>query len=100
MKAVLTTLQMVFLSIPIMGDEVTKSTFEDIKVRAEKGEAVDQLLLGKLYARGVGVPQDFKMAAKWFRKSAEQGNADAQYSLGAMFDQGDGLLEDDKNAIK
>ena len=37
-----------------------------------------------MYAKGDGVPQDYKEAVKWFRLSAEQGNAKAQSNLGVI----------------
>ena len=52
------------------------STFE----LAEQGDADMQALLGLAYREGIGVPQDYAEAAKWYRLAAEQGNApsDAQ----------------------
>ena len=41
-----------------------------------------QFNLGNRYAKGLGVPQDYKEAVKWYRLSAEQGVAQAQYNLG------------------
>jgi TPR repeat protein len=37
-----------------------------------------------MYDSGLGVPQDYAMAAFWFRKAAEQGDSDAQFILGVM----------------
>jgi TPR repeat protein len=42
---------------------------------AEKGEGWAQCYLGFLYTAGLGVPQDGKAAAEWYRKAAEQGVA-------------------------
>ena len=52
---------------------------------AEQGVAVVQSLLGWMYEKGQGVPQDYKTAVKWYRLAAEQGDADAQYNLGLMY---------------
>ncbi|HCN07703.1 MAG TPA: hypothetical protein DIT01_07195, partial [Lentisphaeria bacterium] len=57
---------------------------------AEQGDAAAQLNLGKMYATGLGVPEDDAEAFKWFRKAAEQGYADAQYHLGLMYANGEG----------
>jgi len=38
---------------------------------AEKGDANAQYNLGLLYNQGLGVQQDFKAAADWYRKAAE-----------------------------
>jgi TPR repeat protein len=40
---------------------------------AEQGDRIAQCNIGVLYEAGIGVPQDFKKAANWYRKSAEQG---------------------------
>ena len=44
-----------------------------------------------MYYNGEGVPQDFKEAAKWYRKAAEQGVAPSQYNLGLMYANGQGV---------
>ena len=46
------------------------------------------------YHKGQGVPQDYKIAVKWWRLSAEQGHADAQGNLGGMYAFGTGVLKD------
>ena len=43
---------------------------------------------------GDGVPKDYKLAGKWYRKSADQGNASAQNNLGVMYDNGRGVPKD------
>ena len=47
-----------------------------------------------MYYKGLGVPQDYQEAVRWFRAAAEQGEAKAQYNLGLMYYQGEGVLED------
>ena len=53
-------------------EEVKK--FEEVKAKAEKGDAEAQLRLGGYYLTGEGVAKDSKQAAIWWRKSAEQGH--------------------------
>ena len=43
---------------------------------------------------GLGFPQDYKTAAKWYTLAAEQGYANAQNSLGIMYYKGQGVLLD------
>ena len=38
-------------------------------VRAIQGSNVSQYFLGTLYAKGLGVPQDYNEAARWYRKA-------------------------------
>ena len=45
---------------------------------AEQGHPDAQIMLGIFYELGVGIPQDYKEAAKWFRLAAEQGEPVAQ----------------------
>jgi len=44
--------------------------------------------LGRAYAYGHGVPQDYTQAAAWYRMAAEKGNLDAQRDLGDLYDHG------------
>ena len=67
---------------------------------AEQGDARAQELLGFMYKRGDGVPQDYKEAVKWYRLAAEQGNAPAQSELGYMYQEGHGVPQDYKEAVK
>ncbi len=57
---------------------------------AEQGDADAQYMLGFMYLRGDGVPQDYQEAVKWYRLSAEQGvrGARAQFHLGTFYEQG------------
>ena len=62
--------------------------------KAEQGDADAQGQLGWMYYKGLGVPQDYQEAVRWFRAAAEQGEAKAQFNLGLMYYQGEGVLED------
>jgi TPR repeat protein len=53
-----------------------------------------------MYEEGLGVPQDFELAVKWYKLAAQAGDAHAQYNLGAMYDDGRAIREDDKQALK
>ena len=43
-------------------------------------QAIGQYFIGRMFNNGEGVTQDYKEAAKWYRKAADQGDADAQGS--------------------
>lgn len=66
----------------------------------ESGVVEAQFNLGVMYARGLGVPQDYKQAVRWYRLAAEQGNAKAQYITGLMHANGQGAPQDYKEAVK
>ena len=78
--------------------EAVRKRFEEIKAKAEKGEAEGQCLLGVCYYFGDGVAQDFTMAVKWYRKAAEQGHAGAQSNLGVCYHEGNGVTKDKRRS--
>jgi TPR repeat protein len=51
-------------------------------------------MIGQMYLKGIGGPQDSAQARKWYEKAARQGHAQAQVSLGIMYSQGLGGPED------
>lgn len=50
---------------------------EEALTASHKGDTDAQVVVGKLYRGGKGVPQDLTEAAKWFQKAADQGNGTA-----------------------
>ena len=56
--------------------------FDEIKAKAENGDAAVQYQLGLYYFNGNGVTKDYLEAARWWRKAAGQGHAMAQYQFG------------------
>jgi uncharacterized protein len=78
----------------VYGGSCGDGDVDDCRVRAEQGNVYAQNILGAFYYEGRGVPQDYKEAVKWFRKSAEQGLAGAQYNLGRMYATGQGVIQD------
>jgi len=54
-----------------------KLDLNEVRAKAEKGEADAQALLGFAYWDGQGVPQDYAHAYKWLTLAAGQGNKDA-----------------------
>ena len=71
---------------------------DELRALAEQGDAVAQFLLGAMYYRGRGVPQDYAEAVRWYRLAADQGAADAQGNLGIMYALGWGVPQDDDEA--
>ncbi len=68
--------------------------------RAEQGDAKAQWMLGMMYYHGVGVPENYTEAAKWYRKATEQRDASAQSQLGRMYYHGEGVPENYTEAEK
>lgn len=77
-----------------------KAALAQLKPLAQKGDAEAQNLMGRLYFYDVpGVPKNYPVAARWFRRAADQGHAAAQYKLGGMVFAGRGLPQDDRLAV-
>ena len=72
-----------------------------VRVRAKKGDASAQVVLGEMYAEGRGVPKDDVEAVKWYRKAGEKDDVDAKWYLGLMYQYGgDGVPKDETEAYK
>jgi TPR repeat protein len=53
-----------------------------------------------MYRQGIGVVQNYAVAAWWIRKAADQGDAAAQTSLGEMYLGGLGVARNNAEAAK
>ena len=80
--------------------EANLKLFEEVKAKAEKGEAFAQCALAEFYYGGKIVTQDYVEAAKWFHKAADQGFAEAQFFLGNNYSEGEGVTQDAVEAVK
>jgi TPR repeat protein len=69
-------------------------------VEASSGGAVAQSFVGYQYQYGLGAPQSFEEAARWFSRAATQGEPTAQFFLGLLYDRGQGVEEDPVEAEK
>lgn len=67
---------------------------------AAAGDANAQMRLGFMYEYGRGIPQDYLLAAYWYRRAAEQGNPRGQHLLGLLYDRGLGVPNDYVEAYK
>ncbi len=74
---------------------------EELRARAEQGDAEAQFSLGINYEYGLGgVPQDQAEAVRWIRLAAEQGDHGAQNILGGFYQSGNGVLQNDAEAVR
>ena len=76
------------------------SQLDNIRIKAEQGDANSQYQLGRMYDRGQGVAQNYAEAAIWYLKAAEQGYAQAQTNLGILYQNGRGIAQDYGEALK
>ena len=77
-----------------------EESVEQIRAKAEQGDAAAQFNLGVIYYMGRGVQQDYSQAFSWYRKAAEQGHAMAQTNIGAMYENGQGVAQDFAEAAR
>lgn len=68
-----------------------------IQMAAVDGDAIAQDRLGIMYAKGIGVEQNFVRAEKWFIKSANQRYPDALYNLSVLYRVGPNGVEPDEH---
>ena len=68
-----------------------------IQMAAVDGDAIAQDRLGIMYAKGVGVPQNFVRAEKWFVKAANQRYPDALFNLSVLYRVGPNGVEPDEH---
>lgn len=67
--------------------------------RAKEGDPAAQTLVAEIYARGLGVPQNEKEAAKWYAAAAEQGVAEAQFQYALILMDGRLAEPDEARAL-
>lgn len=67
---------------------------------ADKGDAAAQFLLGNMYNKGEGVPQNLAEGIKWYRKAADQDHTEAQTRLGFIYGEGVGVPQNYAESVK
>ena len=91
-------------------DPTPEEKFQELRKKAENGNAAAQTTLGIMYFTGQAISKDASgkvlstdpaKAAAWFHRAALQGNSDAQYNLGLMYLMGQGgLTKDSVKAVE
>lgn len=65
--------------------------FAAVKKQADAGDPDAQSKLGVLYASGLGVKQDLKEAARWYKKAADQSYPLGMWNLAFLYVRGEGV---------
>lgn len=73
---------------------------EELKSKADAGDADARMKLGAAYANGRSVKQDYETAASYYRLAADQGHAGAQIALGELYETGQGVPRDETEAAR
>lgn len=95
MKSILNTLLLIIL-LSVASPAIAQTDFEDIKARAEAGDAGAQTNLGFMHLEAKNEDE----AANWFRLAAEQGDLVAQDKIGGMYLYGIGVQINHQEALK
>lgn len=69
-----------------------------LKRAAIGGHPAAMVQLGKLYRSGVGIVQNYELAAKWIRAAAHAGDPEGMVELGRLYRSGIGLAPDTEQA--
>lgn len=83
----------------LLEDGADSIHWECILSAAQGGAANACNAMGKRYATGQGVEQDWRKAVEWYRKAADQGQSDALCALGACYAEGLGVKRDIVRAV-
>ncbi|MBQ7456383.1 MAG: sel1 repeat family protein [Desulfovibrio sp.] len=76
-----------------------KETMTLLQPLASNGNATAQILVGRCYENGLGVPQNMETAAKWYALAAEQNNPQAMVLLGYCYEHGLGVPKDTAKTV-
>jgi TPR repeat protein len=70
---------------PATNANAVAKSIEETRAKAEKGDALAQLELGRCYIYGKGVPQSYEDGVKWIRKGVEQNVPASKQCLAACY---------------
>jgi len=70
-----------------------QTALRELEPLAKQGHSNAQVILGIMYEFGDGVPQDYKIAEKWYKLAANKGSSLAQYNLGNLYRSGLGVAK-------
>ncbi|HEY5290352.1 MAG TPA: tetratricopeptide repeat protein [Caulobacteraceae bacterium] len=80
--------------VALTPDQIAARALPGLRKLADGGDALAQVALGAMYARGRGTAKDEAQAAVWYRRAADQGVRDAQVVLAEMYRDGRGVAKD------
>ena len=80
--------------------QLSRDAFPDILKAAKTNDSVAQMMVGTMYADGLGVARDTTEALRWLQRAAKQNLPLAQANLGVMYEYGQGVPMDATEAAK
>ena len=90
-----TILFVALLTMAVSASAANLNEISIVRKYADKGDPEAQFVLGKLYARGIGVEQSDDKSTSWFLEAASQGLPQAQNRIGKLYLDGAGGLPED-----
>ncbi|PCI40850.1 MAG: hypothetical protein COB46_05980 [Rhodospirillaceae bacterium] len=73
--------------------------FQPLQAMANHGDPEAAFWTGVMWHKGLGTPQNYQTAVKYYRKGATLGNVDAQNNLGLMYRDGAGVKTNQVKAL-
>ncbi|MEH6631265.1 MAG: tetratricopeptide repeat protein [Halopseudomonas aestusnigri] len=77
-----------------------KTAFSILYPHAQEGYPHAQFIIGFFYESGLGAPQNYQEAYKWYKKAAYRGDPEGQYFLGRSYYTGKGVQQNYEEAYK
>lgn len=91
----------VFLLLSLCLINVRAQSIDQIRNKANSGDAYSQYLMGWSYANGTnGVLKNYNNALPWFKKASKNGFGAASYFIGWMYYYGEGVEKDETQALE
>jgi hypothetical protein len=86
-----------FFAITVASVSAQNRNLDDIRQKAEAGDAKAQCDLAEAYLEAKGIAKDPVQGLAWLRKSADQGFFRAEFALGYMYQNGAAKLPKDQH---
>jgi TPR repeat protein len=93
-------LPMLCMLVAACGPSPGDQDFDAVLLRAERGDALAQYQVGRMYDLGESIPEDDAESFKWYSMAAEQGVPEAQHRLGLMYEFGLSVAKDETEAAQ
>ncbi|MBI1186899.1 MAG: hypothetical protein GC206_06130 [Alphaproteobacteria bacterium] len=74
--------------------EEPETAFAFAERAAREGYGPSFVLIGAMYERGLGVPQDVAQAIQWYARGEQAGAAAAMRAMGVLYEEGNGVAQD------
>ena len=75
------------------------TAFPYLLAAAKAGNAEAAVMVGRIYIKGVGAPQDTTQGVSWIRYSAEHGDPDGQMAYAQMVQRGVGVSQSEQETL-